>query len=153
MQNTKVINESNDNGSSDSDVFVPIRKHPKRLIIDESSEEENTMRQSWIWQKMKNTPIIWKYSETHGIKAFVSNNLSENPGILELFSIIFDNKFWEILVTETNRFAHQTMHDERKRRKLDDTWYPVILDEIKVYYALCILMDQVKNQISNYIGL
>lgn len=59
--------------------------------------------------------------------------------MLGLFSIIFDNKLWEILVTETNRFAYQTMHDERKRRKVDDAWYPITLDEIKAYYALCML--------------
>lgn len=98
------------------------------------------MRQSCVWQKVKNILIIWKYSETHGIKASVSNNLSENPGLLELFFIIFDNKFWEIFVVETNRFAYQAMHDERKKQKVDDTWYPVTLDEMKAYYALCILI-------------
>lgn len=110
-----------------------------------SSEEESTTQQSWIWQKVKNTPIVWKYSEHHGIKASVLNNLSDNSRILDLFFITFDNKFWEILVTETNRFADQTIHDERKKRYVDDTWYPVTLDEIKTYYALCILMGQVKK--------
>lgn len=55
MQNTKVLNESSDNESSDSDVLAPTRKRLKRMIIDESSEEEGTTRQSWIWQKVKNT--------------------------------------------------------------------------------------------------
>ena len=32
MQNTKVLNESNDNESSDNDVFVPIRKRARRMI-------------------------------------------------------------------------------------------------------------------------
>lgn len=53
--------------------------------------------------------------------ASVSNNLSEDPGLLKLFSIIFDNKFWEIFITEINRFAYQAMHNKRKRRKVDDT--------------------------------
>lgn len=144
MQNTQVLNESSDNESSDSYVLATTRKRPRRMIIDESSEEESTKSQSWIWQKVKNTPIVWKYSETHGIKA-VLNNLSEDPKILDLFSIVFDNKLWEILITETNRFAYQTMHDEYKRRKVDDNWYPVPLDEVKAYYALCILMSQVKK--------
>lgn len=75
---------------------------------------------SWIWQKVKNTPIIWKYFKIHVIKVSVSNNLNENPGLLELFSIIFDN-FWKILVNETNLFAHQTIYDKQKIRKVDDT--------------------------------
>lgn len=83
-----------------------------------------------------NLKIFWNSC----IKASVSNNLSENPGLLELFFIIFDNKFWEIFVAETNRFAYQAMHDERKKQKVDDTWYPVTLDEMKAYYALCILI-------------
>ena len=124
---------------------MPIAKRVRRMIIHESSEEEITTRQSWIWQKVKNTPIVWKYSEHHGIKASVLNNVSDNPRILDLLFITFDNKFWEILVTEANRFVDQTIHDERKKRYVDDTWYPVTLDEIKAYYALYILMGQVKK--------
>lgn len=48
--------------------------------------------------------------------ASVSNNLSEDPGLLKLFSIIFNNKFWEIFITEINRFACQAMHNKQKRR-------------------------------------
>lgn len=59
MQNTKVLNESNGSESSDSDVVAPITKRVRRMIIDESSEEEGTTQQSWIWQEVKNTPIVW----------------------------------------------------------------------------------------------
>lgn len=62
--------------------------------------------------------------------------------MLDLLSIIFDNKLWEILVTETNRFVYQTMHDERKRRKVDDAWCPITLNERKAYYALCMLRPE-----------
>lgn len=145
MQNKRGLSESSDNESSDSDVLPLTRKRPRRMIIEDSSEEEGTTRQSWIWQEKKNTPIVWTYSETHGIKASVLTNLSKDPTILELFSIIFDNKLWDIIIMETNRFAYQEMNDECKRRKVDDNWYPVTLDEIKAYYALCILMSQVKK--------
>ncbi|KAG7202527.1 hypothetical protein KM043_009727 [Ampulex compressa] len=140
MQDTKELNEGSDNESSDSDAIMPVAKRMRQTIIDESSEEESTTQQFCIWQKVKNAPIVWKYSEHHGIKASVLNNLSDNPRILDRFFIKFDNKFWEILVAETNRFADQTIHGERKKRYVEDTWYPVTLDEIKAYYALCILM-------------
>ncbi|XP_033361397.1 piggyBac transposable element-derived protein 4-like [Bombus vosnesenskii] len=117
MEDTKVLNEDSDNESSDSDVIIPVAKRVR----------------------------FRKYSDHHGIKASFLNNVNDNPRILNLFFITFDNKFWEILVTETNRFADQTIHDELKKRYVDDTWYPVTLDEIKAYYALCILMDQVKK--------
>ncbi|KAI4474867.1 hypothetical protein M0802_015404 [Mischocyttarus mexicanus] len=32
-----------------------------------------------------------------------------------------------------------------KKRYVDDSWYPVTLNEINAYYALCILIGQVKN--------
>lgn len=144
MQNTQVLNESSDNESSDTYVLATTSKRLRRMIKDESSEEESTKSQSGIWLNIKNTPIVLKYSETHGIKASVLNNLSEDPKILDLFSIVFDNKLWEILVTKTNRFAYQIMHDEYKRRKVDN-WYPVTIDEVKAYCALCILMSEVKK--------
>ncbi|XP_012244020.1 uncharacterized protein LOC100749365 [Bombus impatiens] len=121
MEDTKVLNEDSDNESSDSNVIIPVAKRVRCMIIHESSEEESTTRQSWIWQKVKNTPIVRKYSDHHGIKASVLNNVSDNPRILNLFFITFDNKFWEILVTETNRFADQTIHDELKKRAVLET--------------------------------
>ncbi|KAI4482901.1 hypothetical protein M0802_013618 [Mischocyttarus mexicanus] len=106
--------------SSDSDVFMPVAKLIRHMIVNDSSEEEDTTEQPWIWRKGENTPIVWKYSGHHGIKAPVLNNLSDNPKILDLFFITFDKKFWKSLVTETNRFADQTIHDERKKRCVDD---------------------------------
>lgn len=48
MQDTKHLDKNNDNESSDSDMFVPIKKRRKRLIIDESSKEENIKMQSCV---------------------------------------------------------------------------------------------------------
>lgn len=42
----KRLHENNDE-SSDNDVFLSIIKRLKRSIIDESSDNENMMRQSW----------------------------------------------------------------------------------------------------------
>lgn len=44
----------------------------------------------------------------------------------------------------TNLYAHQIINNERKR-KVDDAWFPVTHDEMMAYYALCILMTQVKK--------
>ena len=58
MQDTKCLHENNDNESNNGDIFLPIRKNLKRSIIDKSKDKENMMRQSQIWQKVKNTPMI-----------------------------------------------------------------------------------------------
>ncbi|KAL2717623.1 piggyBac transposable element-derived protein 4-like [Vespula squamosa] len=135
--------------SDDNDVIVPIRKRMKRfIIVDESSEEENIKPKwngSWDWKETNNVPIIWNYSQSCGIKDFVLNQLSDDHGVLELFFTVFDENFWNLLVTQTNLYADQIMSNERKRRKMDDTWFSVTQDEMKAYYALCILMTQVKK--------
>lgn len=41
---------------------------------------------------------------------------------------------WENIVTETNRYAEEIINDEDKRQKIDETWFPVDSNEIKMYY-------------------
>lgn len=44
---------------------------------------------------------------------------------------MFDDKFQKILVTKANLFPRQTIDNEQKKWKMDDTWYPVTFDEMK----------------------
>ncbi|KAK2578806.1 hypothetical protein KPH14_012835 [Odynerus spinipes] len=141
----RVINS--DENSSDSSVIMPVVNRRRRPIIYDSDEEENTRHEvtvKWNWKETNNRPIIWKYSESPGVKDYVLNQLGANHGLLDLFFVVFDENFWDILVTQTNLYAKQIMNDER-RRKLDDGWFPVTHNEILAYFALCILMTQVKK--------
>ncbi|KAG7188078.1 hypothetical protein KM043_015928 [Ampulex compressa] len=52
-------------------------------------------------------------------------------------------EFSESCVTQTNLYAEQMGNG--RRRKLDDGWFPVTKDEELAYYALCILITQVKK--------
>lgn len=141
----RVINS--DQNSSDSSVILPVMNRTRRSIIYDSSEEENTRHEvnvEWDWKETNNRPIIWKYSESRGVKEYVLNQLGANHGLLDLFFVVFVENFWDILVTQTNLYAEQIMNDER-RRKLDDGWFPVTQNEMLAYYALCILMTQVRK--------
>lgn len=60
-----------------------------------------------------------------------------------MFNIIFDNMCWENIVM--NRYAEQIINNKNKKRKIDETWFPVDCNEIKIYFALCIIMAQVKK--------
>ncbi|XP_043498457.1 piggyBac transposable element-derived protein 4-like [Polistes fuscatus] len=136
-----------DDSSSGSSVIVPVMNPARQFIIRESDEEENPRPEGsleWNWQKNNNTPTIWEYSGTCGVENYVLDQLETNYGLLDLFFIIFDDNLWDIVVTETNRYAEQIMSNGR-RRKLDDGWFPITKDEILAYYALCILIAQIKK--------
>lgn len=83
--------------------------------------------------------------QTPGIRVAILDQLGRSKRELDFFYIMFDNVFWDNIVTETNRYAGQTIINENKRKKIDETWILVNCNEIKIYFALCIIMAQVKK--------
>lgn len=71
--------------------------------------------------------------------------MGNDPSALKVFEEVFANEFWETLVEETNRYAEQVIGDETKKKKIDDEWFPVSIDEMKAFMALSIIMTQVKK--------
>lgn len=54
--------------------------------------------------------------------------------------------FWYIIVTKINRYASQTLQNENnKLRKFENIWWDTNIDEVPAYFALFILMLQVKK--------
>lgn len=130
---------SGTSSSLDSDVSdVPTNsKRPKLAISDKSKTE-------WVWQKNDNVPQIKKFVAKPGINASVLDRLGPNPTKLNVFQEVFDNNFWELFATETNRYAQQVIESE-DTKKIDEEWWPVTVDELKAYMALSIIMTQVKK--------
>lgn len=58
------------------------------------------------------------------------------------------------MVVETNDYAYNQLEDcNRKALKCDSELVPVTIDEIKIYFALYVLMGQIKkNHLLYYIG-
>ena len=137
------------NSDSDcSDILLPQRKRYKRLVIENDIDDEdhgNQQSELWIWKEETNKPKIWNYMEIPGVKMATLSQLGENKKELDIFYVILDNIFWENIVTETNRYANQIMSNKNKRLKIDETWFPVDCGEIKIYFALCITMAEVKK--------
>lgn len=135
--------------SKDSDITFPVRKRPRRLIIeDDSGDEYSTYQQlsaQWFWEEKNNEPKIWKYTQTPVIRAAIQDQLGGSKKELDFFNIIFDNVFWDNIVQETNRYAEQIKSYTHTRRIIDETWTPVERNEIKIYFALWIIMAQVKK--------
>lgn len=59
--------------SEDSDITFPVRKRPRRLIIEDDSDDEDSTYQplsaQWFWEEKNNRPKIWKYTQTPDIRA------------------------------------------------------------------------------------
>lgn len=126
--------ESSD--SEDSDECLPA-KRPK-------SNVNNTTE--WTWRKKDNVAHIKPFIASPGIKNPVLHRLGSNPTPLNFFDEVFDKHFWQMVTEETNRFAVQVIQgDTTKKKKIDDAWYPVTVDEMKAYIALSIIMTQVKK--------
>lgn len=59
----------------------------------------------------KTTPLIWKYSESCGMNTFVLNELSSDPILLKLFFLVFDENFWNIPNSYTNKSLHTSNNE------------------------------------------
>lgn len=128
---------SSDEGS-DSDECIP-KKRPKLQPNVKNATE-------WTWKNKDNVPQKKPFQASPGIKNPVLHRLGSNPTPLNFFEEVFDKNFWLTLTAETNRFAEQVIKGESgKKKKIDDEWYPVTVDEMKAYIALSILMTQVKK--------
>ncbi|XP_043485876.1 piggyBac transposable element-derived protein 4-like [Polistes fuscatus] len=139
-----IATSSSDNGS---DIVRLVRKTTKQLVISDESDNEDYYQppELWVWKKNENQPKIWQYMEIPGIKEATLDQLSTSKKEVGVFNIMFNSIFWENLVTETNLYAKQVINNGNKRRKIDEAWFPIDCDELKIYIALCIIMGDVKK--------
>lgn len=123
--------------SEDSDIMFPVRKRPQRLIIEDDSDDEDSISQQlseqWFWEEKNNKPKIWKYIQTPGIRAAILDQLGGKKRELDFFNIMFDNVFWDTIVQETNRYAEKIISYEHRRKIIDETWIPV---DMKLKFTL-----------------
>lgn len=135
---------NSDNEGDSSDDICRARRKCKRSVIEYTSDDDQ-LPELWLWVERRNSPKIWDYTMTPGIREAALRQLGRSRRELDIFHLIFDDIFWDNIVTETNRYADQIRENPRRRRELDDTWFPVDVIEIKRYVTLSIIMAQVRK--------
>lgn len=137
-----------DNESNDSEILPRKRKRARRLRSDDSEPSgiADTSSEEWIWKEIDNVPEIKKITGTPGVNPLIMQKLGANPKSLEVFEEVLNMNFWEILSTETNRYAEQEIKKEQcPSKKIYVEWFPVTVKEMKAYFVLCIIMSQIKK--------
>ncbi|KAI4490573.1 hypothetical protein M0804_003517 [Polistes exclamans] len=75
--------------------------------------------------------------------------LGINAAPLCVFKQVLCDDFFEMIVTEMNRYAAQIKMEQNT--KMNQEWYPLTNDEVKAYFALYIIMSPItKSKIDMY---
>ncbi|XP_015185810.1 PREDICTED: piggyBac transposable element-derived protein 4-like [Polistes dominula] len=143
-----IVTSDIDTDSDCEEIICPAGKLRRILLYDSEEEsnsedcEPNFTSEEWIWEDKENNSKIWQYSRIPGMNI----EMTEETTALQMLNQILSKDFWNIIVTESNRYASQTIGDTaRKIKKSEEKWRDTNIDEIQAYFALCILMAQVRK--------
>ena len=103
-----------------------------------------------LWRMDENIPVIPEFTADAGMNV----NVPPEPTPYDFVKLFFTPELWQLLVTETNRYAEQylaqfgadlTRHSRLKK------WVPVTVPEMKVFLSLYLLMGiVVKPELDMY---
>ena len=101
-----------------------------------------------IWRKVQPGGNVvlndFVFAETEG----VNMRMGPNATCSDFFNLYFTQKFPELLVTETNRYAVQCFENHDRTSYTSD-WVPVKIDEIKVFTVLLTLTSVIHKPFIN----
>ena len=92
-----------------------------------------------IWSTRENMPHIHPFVGTPGLKC----DLQASSEPFEIFLRFFTPSLIEDITRETNIYANSCVSYESNSRRHDITWKDCTVDEMQVFFALCISMGLV----------
>jgi hypothetical protein len=103
-----------------------------------------TKKEGLKWSVTGDKPSKFHFTGNPGIKPAIIRNLPPEPNPLDVFQRMVHDSLWDVIATETNRFAVQ-FHEKNPNSPTRSQWFPTASQEMKAYFAICVLMAQVKK--------
>lgn len=89
------------------------------------------------WEKAESQALNWPYKLKPGPMIDMP---ADAPPAEAYFSKIFEDRVWDLTITETNRYQHKTLLDSEHSRP----WEDVTPEEMKAFIGIVILMGILK---------
>jgi hypothetical protein len=120
--------------------------------LDSSDGDDNTAPQApkitkqegWKWIVTGDKPSKFHFTGGPGIKPAIIRKLPPEPNPLDVFQLMVHDSLWDEIATETNRFAVQ-FFEQNPNSPTRSQWFPTTSEEMKAYFAICVLMAQVNK--------
>jgi hypothetical protein len=145
-----VFSESENSSESESES----EDHAEESAVENSASStsddttppapKRTKEESWKRIVTGDKPSKFHFTGNPGIKPAIIRNLPPEPNPLEVFQLMVHDSLWDEIATETNRFAVQ-FYAKNPNSPTISQWFPTTSHEMKAYFALCVLMAQVKK--------
>jgi hypothetical protein len=130
--------ESSD-GSEDNDECAPAP--PKR-----GRTTTQTKQGEWDWKQIDNNPVIFPFNVYSGVCEDLLDKYKSQPASELLIFLEYMGPLFGQICDKTNAYARKQLNNkDRKELKDDDKWFETTPDEIRAYFALVILMSQMRN--------
>ncbi|KAG8229536.1 hypothetical protein J437_LFUL009010 [Ladona fulva] len=127
-------------GATDDKPTQTVVNQQQEVEVQESQLPEQQLRE----QDLRPRPEVETQEKTEE-KDNVPE-LKQFTDVSGVFEEVLSDDIWEMLSTGTNRYAKQVLESEQyKEKEIDKTWFDVNPDEMKAFFALCIIMSQVKK--------
>lgn len=125
---------------NDSDCESEVSVHQGGLSNPPPSKKSKN--DDWKWEEKDSSETVTKlpFSGCAGVKRSIELKVGDSPRAEELFNALIGDDFWEMISRHTNAYAK-----EKQASNPDPTWHDTTPGEMKVYFALCVLMSQVKK--------
>ncbi|XP_070392641.1 piggyBac transposable element-derived protein 4-like [Dermacentor albipictus] len=98
--------------------------------------------EDWQWEEKDRSDNVSKLSFTGspGVKQAIQLKVGDSPSALGLLNALLGDDFWDMIARHSNAYARQ-----KQAFKPDPTWHETTPGEMKVFFALCVLMSQVRK--------
>jgi len=114
-----------------------------RITNRRKEKEEKEKELENQWEQVDHPPNVPKFTSECQVNATLPESLTP----LDCLSLFFDDKFYTILVTETNRYAkqHRENNEQLPKYSRAQKWKDVTIEEMKEFLGLYFLTGVIRK--------